>query len=81
MYKAVKAYGHQAYIVASADNQSGKGGTVAYTTSRNLTVNSEFGIFIPASYLIVILTFCDRNCESGSSLCRSGSYGFPHLVL
>jgi hypothetical protein len=43
MYKAVKAYGHEAYIVASADNQSGKGGTVTYTTSRNLTVDSEFG--------------------------------------
>ncbi|RDL41278.1 SurE-like protein [Venustampulla echinocandica] len=44
MYKAVKAYGHTVWIVASVTNQSGAGGTAIYTTERNLTIDSEFGI-------------------------------------
>jgi 5'-nucleotidase len=43
MYKAVKAFGHNVYIVASATNQSGTGGTAVYTTAGNLTTDSEFG--------------------------------------
>ena len=44
MYKAIKAYGHDVWIVASSSNQSGKGGTTVYTTERNLTADTEFGI-------------------------------------
>ncbi|RDW64893.1 SurE-like protein [Coleophoma cylindrospora] len=43
-YKAVKAFGHNAYIVASTSNQSGTGGTVVFTTAKNLTADTEFGI-------------------------------------
>ena len=44
LYKAMKAFGHNVYIVASVVNQSGKGGTVEYTKEKNLTDDSEFGI-------------------------------------
>ncbi|PVH88073.1 5'/3'-nucleotidase sure [Cadophora sp. DSE1049] len=44
LYKAMKAFGHNVYIVASVVNQSGKGGTVEYTKEKNLTGDSEFGI-------------------------------------
>lgn len=43
MYKAIKAFGPNVYIVASTSNQSGTGGTVAFTTARNLTADTEFG--------------------------------------
>ncbi|TAQ85386.1 hypothetical protein B7494_g6287 [Chlorociboria aeruginascens] len=44
MYKAIKAFGHNAYIVASTSDQSGMGGRAVFTTSANLTADSEFGI-------------------------------------
>ncbi|KAH8670224.1 5'/3'-nucleotidase sure [Tricladium varicosporioides] len=44
LYKAIKAKGHNAYIVASSSNQSGMGGTVVYTNQKNLTGPTEFGI-------------------------------------
>ncbi|CAG8982229.1 hypothetical protein HYALB_00013967 [Hymenoscyphus albidus] len=44
MYKAIKAYGHQADIVASSSNQSGMGGIANYAGSKNLTADTEFGI-------------------------------------
>ena len=44
LYKAMKAFGHNVYIVASVVNQSGKGRTVEYTKEKNLTGDSEFGI-------------------------------------
>ncbi|TVY22227.1 Acid phosphatase [Lachnellula hyalina] len=43
-YKAMKAFGHNVYIVASVTNQSGMGGISTYTKDRNLTSDSEFGI-------------------------------------
>jgi 5'-nucleotidase len=43
MYKAIKAYGHNVYIVASTKDNSGTGGTVSLTTSANLTADTEFG--------------------------------------
>lgn len=43
LYKAMKAFGHNVYIVASVVNQSGTGGTVVYTKEKNLTADSEFG--------------------------------------
>ncbi|RDW68384.1 SurE-like protein [Coleophoma crateriformis] len=43
-YKVVKAFGHNAYIVASTSNESGTGGAVIFTTAKNLTADSEFGI-------------------------------------
>ena len=46
MYKAIKAYGHNVYIVASTSNESGTGGTVIYTTEKNLTADTEFGDWI-----------------------------------
>jgi 5'-nucleotidase len=47
MYKAIKAYGHNVYIVASTKDNSGMGGTVSLTTSANLTADNEFGEEIP----------------------------------
>lgn len=44
LYKAMKAFGHNVYIVASVTNQSGMGGTAVYTQSRDLEADSEFGI-------------------------------------
>ncbi|EXJ86076.1 hypothetical protein A1O1_06445 [Capronia coronata CBS 617.96] len=46
-YRLLKADGHQVVLVAPADNESGQGGRSVFTTSRNLTVASEFGL-IPA---------------------------------
>jgi hypothetical protein len=43
MYKAIKAYEHNVYIVASTKDNSGTGGTVSLTTSANLTADTEFG--------------------------------------
>ncbi|VUC29605.1 unnamed protein product [Clonostachys rosea] len=47
LYKAVKAYGHNAWIVASATDMSGQGGRAVFSTEKNLTTDSEFG-FIKA---------------------------------
>ncbi|KAI9744734.1 MAG: hypothetical protein M1818_001659 [Claussenomyces sp. TS43310] len=44
MYKAMKAFGHNCYIVASADNQSGMGGRSVFTDQKTLATDSEFGI-------------------------------------
>jgi 5'-nucleotidase len=44
MYKAMKAFGHNCYIVASVNDQSGMGGRAVFTTSANLTTDTEFGI-------------------------------------
>lgn len=49
LYKAMKAFGHNVYIVASVTNQSGMGGAAVYTKDRNLTADSEFGM--PSSFL------------------------------
>lgn len=46
-FKLLKSHGHNVVVVASADNQSGQGGRVVFTTSRNLTVPSEFNV-LPA---------------------------------
>lgn len=43
MYKAVKAMGHNVYIVAPSSNQSGMGGIVLFSTTRNLPAETEFG--------------------------------------
>ena len=47
VYRLLKAHGHEVLIVAPVDNESGQGGRSVFTSSRNLTVPSEFGI-IPA---------------------------------
>jgi hypothetical protein len=39
----MKAFGHQCYIVASSSNQSGTGGTAVFTTSVNLTADTQYG--------------------------------------
>ena len=39
--------GHNTVVVAPVDNESGQGGRAVYTTSRNLTTASEFGL-VPA---------------------------------
>ncbi|RDW61451.1 SurE-like protein [Coleophoma crateriformis] len=44
LYKAMKALGHNCYIVASVVNESGMGGAEVYTKYKNLTSDSEFGI-------------------------------------
>ncbi|KAJ5565496.1 sure-like protein [Penicillium frequentans] len=44
MYKAMKAYGHNVFIVAPATDQSGKGGSLTYATTANLTEDTEFGL-------------------------------------
>lgn len=46
-YRILKADGHDVLIVAPVDNESGQAGRSSYTSSRNLTVASEYGI-IPA---------------------------------
>jgi 5'-nucleotidase len=43
MYKAIKAYGHNAWIVASATDMSGQGGRAVFTTDKTLLSDSEFG--------------------------------------
>ncbi|CZR58184.1 uncharacterized protein PAC_08075 [Phialocephala subalpina] len=43
MYKAIKAFGHNVYIIASTSIQSGTGGTVVFT-NRNLTADTEFAV-------------------------------------
>jgi 5'-nucleotidase len=43
LYKAMKAFGHQCYIVASATDMSGNGGRAVFTNSANLTQDAEFG--------------------------------------
>ncbi|KAJ5702828.1 sure-like protein [Penicillium malachiteum] len=44
MYKAMKGYGHNVFLVASSSDQSGKGGSLTYATSANLTANSEYDL-------------------------------------
>ncbi|KAJ5724985.1 sure-like protein [Penicillium malachiteum] len=44
MYKAMKAYGHNVFIVAPATDQSGKGGSLTSATTANLTEDTEFGL-------------------------------------
>ena len=46
-YRLLKAAGHNAWIVAPVDNQSGKGGTEVFTTEAKLTAPSEYDI-VPA---------------------------------
>lgn len=46
-YRLLKAAGHDAWIVAPVDNESGKGGTEVFTTEPKLTRPSEYGI-VPA---------------------------------
>lgn len=47
LYRFLKADGHDVIVVAPVDNQSGQGGRSVFTTSRNLTKASEFGL-VPA---------------------------------
>ena len=44
MYKAIKAYSHNVYIVAATSNKSRTRGTAVFTTERNLTADTEFGV-------------------------------------
>lgn len=44
LYKPMKPFGHNVYIVASVTNQSGTGGTSIYTKDSNLTADGEFGM-------------------------------------
>ena len=44
LYRLLNAAGHNAWIVAPVDNQSGKGGTSVYTTEANLTAPSEYNL-------------------------------------
>jgi 5'-nucleotidase len=44
MYKTIKAYGHNAHVVAATSNESGIGGKAVFTTERNLTADTEFGV-------------------------------------
>ncbi|KUJ16008.1 sure-like protein [Mollisia scopiformis] len=44
LYKAVKALGHNAYIVASASDKSGTGGSLSFATTANLTADTQYGI-------------------------------------
>ena len=46
-YRLLKAAGHDAWLVAPVDNQSGQGGRAVFTTSRTLTKPSEYNL-IPA---------------------------------
>lgn len=46
-YRLLKAEGHQVVVVAPVDNESGQGGRSVFTSSKTLSVPSEFGI-IPA---------------------------------
>ena len=45
--RLLKKAGHKVLVVAPVDNESGQGGRAVFTTSRTLTVPSEYGI-IPA---------------------------------
>ncbi|KAF3001470.1 hypothetical protein E8E13_008456 [Curvularia kusanoi] len=47
LYKLLKAAGHEVLIVAPAQQQSGKGGTVIWSTTANLTLPSQYSI-VPA---------------------------------
>jgi hypothetical protein len=67
MYKAIKAYGHNVYIVASSKEQSGTGGTVSVPATANLTVDSQFGkksfpcgVYYKA-HLLLLPTIATRN--------------------
>ncbi|CAK7203703.1 hypothetical protein SEUCBS139899_006447 [Sporothrix eucalyptigena] len=44
MYYAMKALGHNCYIVASSSDQSGQGSRLIFTNNAKLTSDSEFGI-------------------------------------
>ena len=46
-YRLLNAAGHNAWIVAPVDNQSGNGGTEVFTTEANLTAPSEYDL-VPA---------------------------------
>lgn len=46
-YRLLNAAGHDAWIVAPVDNESGKGGTEVFTTEPKLTRPSEYNI-VPA---------------------------------
>lgn len=46
LYRLLNAAGHNAWIVAPVDNQSGKGGTESFTTEAKLTAPSEYD-FVP----------------------------------
>ncbi|KAH6638045.1 survival protein sure-like phosphatase/nucleotidase [Boeremia exigua] len=47
LYKLLKDAGHEVLVVAPAQQQSGKGGTVIWAESANLTVASQYNI-VPA---------------------------------
>ncbi|PMD45504.1 sure-like protein, partial [Hyaloscypha variabilis F] len=44
LYKAVKAYGHNVYIVASTSDRSGAGGSLSFAATANLTADNQFDI-------------------------------------
>lgn len=44
LYRLLNAAGHNAWIVAPVDNQSGEGGTEVFTTEPNLTAPSEYDL-------------------------------------
>lgn len=56
MYKAVKAFGHNVYIVAATSNQSGMGGRAVFTDQANLTADTEFGESVKQSKVYLRVT-------------------------
>ncbi|KAJ9136923.1 Acid phosphatase [Pleurostoma richardsiae] len=42
LYKSMRALGYKCYIVASTSDQSGTGGRAVFTTTTNLTADTEF---------------------------------------
>ena len=47
LYRLLRAAGHDAWIVAPVDNESGQGGRSVFTTSSTLTKPSEYNL-VPA---------------------------------
>lgn len=68
LYKAMKALGHNCYIVASVVNESGMGGAEVYTKYQNLTSDSEFGKQAIVLWAAINFSPCVRDRESGSSI-------------
>jgi hypothetical protein len=86
MYKAIKAYGHNVYIVASTKDNSRTGGTVSLTMSANLTADTEFGerLFDFLWEIIPIIIICPFSSNFWSSSCIGTFYRYsilPQLLL
>lgn len=55
LYRMLRAAGHNAWIVAPQDDESGQGGRSVFTTSRNLTAPTQFNL-VPAGAPSVSVT-------------------------